>query len=424
MEELVYTENGIKIYGYKNTGINGFFISLFVKAGSMYEGEGERGITHFLEHALVRNVNKIMDMRLYSELDRRGLEFNASTFAEMVQFYVFGASKNFSLGADIISRLFEPIILDKAETDIERRRIKAEIRENDDKSSMSTFAMETLYRATSLMYSITGTRGDVDKIGARRLEEYRSKIFEADNLFLYVTGNYTNEDIAYLSHLVGRAQLAREKISPPRDNTAPVPHNFGKRGAEVAVKNSDYTMVRFNFDIDMSIVSSPVCDLVYDNLFSGYNSPFFIKMSEEGGMVYDISGAIERYTNIGSLYFSFELKEKDIYEAVKLSVELINSFKLFPPSEIIKAPYTDNAPLLLDDAREMNFTFAYDSHIMGLGYRDIEERSAAYEKITREDLRQAACQIFTSDNLTLTVKGNKKRIDAKRLSDICRELDI
>ena len=423
METCLTAKNGIKIYGYKNPALHGFFISLFLKGGSMYEGENECGITHFLEHVLVRNVNKLYGMKLYSILDRHGLEFNASTYAEMVQFYLSGASAGFKNAADAASKLLMPIALTKAEIDAERRRIKAEIRENDDKNSMSSFAMSEVYSGTSLKNSITGTNSSVDKISAKRLEQYRKKVFTSDNVFFYVTGNYTDSDMSYLADTVGAAELSAP-AEPRHDNVAPVPSDFGKRGGRALIKNGDYTMVRFNFDLDMKRLSSPLVDLIYDNLFAGYNSPFFIKMSEEQGLFYDISGSTERYRNIGTLYFSFEVKERDVYDAVSSSVEILNSFKkrLLPPDECMKAGYTYNASLLFDDARELNFTFAYDSHVMNLPYRTIEERRREYDKITPEDIRLGAREIFTPENLVLTVKGNKKKIDTEKLSQICSAL--
>jgi predicted Zn-dependent peptidase len=132
------------------------------------------------------------------------------------------------------------------------------------------------------------------------------------------------------------------------------------------------------------------------------------------------TGVAVVYLTIGSeVYF-----EGDIYEAVKTSVDIIKSFKseTLSAENCMKAGYTDNAGLLLDDTREMNFTFAYDAHIMSLGYKTLEERKAAYEKITPEQVRLGACQIFTPDNLVLTVKGNKKKIDTARLSELISAL--
>ena len=83
----------------------------------------------------------------------------------------------------------------------------------------------------------------------------------------------------------------------------------------------------------------------------------------------------------------------------------------------MKAGYVDNAPMLLDDPRELNFTFAYDNHIMELGYSSLEDRIAAYKAITPARLMECARCIFTPDNLTLTVKGRKKTIDCGRIQE-------
>ena len=421
MERERTSKNGIKIYEYKNPALHGFFISLFLRAGCMYENEENSGITHFLEHILVRNVNKSMGGNLYRELDRHGLECNASTFSEMVQFYVSGASGNFSLGADVIGRLFLPISLTSAEIDAERKRIKAEIRESDDKNALSSFSNEKVYDGTSLSRPITGTNTSVDKIGKTRLEEYRKSVFTKENTFIYVTGNYTDSDMDSLVEKISSYPLYSGEI---HDTVAPVPTLFGKREGKVYLKNADFTMVRFNFDLDMTKVSVPETDLIYDLLFSGYSSSFFMEMSEERGLFYDISGSVERYRNIGTLSFSFELKEKDLIPALKLSVEILEDFKKkrLPDDALMKASYVDNAPMLYDDNRDFNFTMAYDNHIINLGYSSLDERIKAYDAITAEDIRRAACEIFTKNNLTLTLKGNKRKIDTPAIESILEML--
>ena len=262
MERELLSKSGVKIYTYKNPSLHGFYISLFVRAGSMYEDDSERGITHFLEHVLVRNVNKIRDGGLYPTLDTEALEFNASTYSEMVQFYVSGASPKFITGAKILTDVLSPLALTKADVDTERRRIKAEIRESDDKSSLANFTSETVFEGTSLSGSILGSNGSVDKISGKRLEEYRRRIFTPENMFFYVTGSFEDSDVEALMGLVDQHELERSAEGAVRDNVAPVPHKFGKRGAEVKVKNADYTMLRFTFDVDMSRVSSLVLDLI------------------------------------------------------------------------------------------------------------------------------------------------------------------
>lgn len=427
MEECITARNGIKIYSYKNPSLHGFNISLYLRAGLMYEEKEEQGITHFLEHVLVRNINKQKGGRLYATLDRCGVEFNAATYAEMVQFYAQGASSNFKIGADVIAAFFNPIILTAAEVATERKRIKAEIREGDEKNSMATFSAEQVYSDTTLAGSITGTNRSVDRITLTRLEEYRKRVFIKENVFVYVTGAFTDEDIEGLADTLGSVALgeaARE--SDIHDNIAPVSRYFGKRDAAVAVKGADYTSVRFSFDMDLTEIDDNAADVLYDMLLSGYSSPFFIEMSEERGLFYDTSGAVEKFKNIGSFYFGYEVKERDVYNAAKITVDILNDYArcVREPSDIIKAGYVDNAPLLYDDMRELNFTMAYDNHIMDAGYKTLEDRIEAYRAVTPEAIRDTARALFRPENLTVTVKGNKKKIDTEKLKSIINDLGV
>lgn len=412
-------KNGVCVYGYKNPRVNSFYISLFVRSGSMYEDEGRRGMTHFLEHALIRNVNIVMSGKMYSLLDKNGIEFNASTYSEMVQFYITGSSGKLPLASELLLKLFSPISLTSEDMRAERDRIRAEIRESDDKTSLSTFSSSIVHEGSSLSHSILGSLSDVSRISASRLEAYRKEVFTAENVFIYVTGNYEQAHMDALLDALGEVPLPH---GVKRENLAPVSQKFGKREPKVYIKNADYTMLRFTFDMDMSRLLFGVDDLIYDILLGGYSSRFFTELSEKRGLVYDLSGAVEKYRNIGSFFFTFEVKGGSVYEALELVLDILSELKasLISEDECMKAGYTDNGAILADDVRETNFTFAYDNHILGAGYSSIEERSALYSAITPEDIREAARVIFRPENLTLTMKGNKKKLDCERIDGILR----
>ncbi len=412
------TKNGIEIFDYKNPSVHGFHISLFLRAGSIYEGTS--GITHFLEHAAIRNVDYVMKDGLYSLLDRHGIEFNASTFSEMVQFYVSGSSPNFDIASSVITTLLSPIILPPTEIKTESERIKAEIRESDDRTSLTTFTGNIVHEGTSLSRSITGTLGSVSKITGKALEEYRRSVMTSENIFFYVTGSYTEENLKFLAEKIEEYSVPKGKM---RENVAPVCHKFGHRDGKVHIKNADFTMLRFSFDMDMSKMTMSETDLLYDMLLGGYNSRFFIEMSEKRGLFYDITGSSERYSNIGTLAFSFEVRGGSVYDAVEITLEILKDFRdnIQQEDAMMKAGYVDNAYLLYDDPRELNFTFAYDNHIMNSGYKTVEERAERYKSITPKRIKEVARELFRPENLTLTLKGNKKKIDISKLEAIIAE---
>ena len=423
LEKEYVGKNGVRVYAMENQAQHGFFLSLFVRAGSIYESEDVGGITHFLEHIAIRNVHHMMDETLYATLDRYGLEFNASTFNEMVQFYISGAKAHFSKAAEILCRVFSQISLPRSEIDLERLRIKAEIREGDEKNSLSAFTMSSLYPDSPLKNSIVGTARSVTAITGRKLEAYRAGIFTAENVFFYATGCVGETEIATLLSTLEKYVLPH---GAPRESMPALPKEFGKRGGAVYIKNADFTMLRFNFDVDMSRVSSPELDLLYDLLLTGYGARFFVEMSEKRGLFYDISGGLDRYKNGGLFHFSFEVKEKNVEQSIRLVLGILQDLKtnICKTEDLIKAPYVDNAYLLYDDVRELNFTFAYDAHILGLPYQGIEDRKEMYRSITGERMREVARTVFCSKNLVLTVKGNKKKLSGAALSEMLKDIDL
>ncbi len=423
MEEKRYvTRQGVPVYVYPNSALHSFYFALYVRAGSLYEDEKSQGISHMLEHTLIRNVNVCMGGELYRLLDRFGLEFNASTFRDCIQFYVSGALPYIKEAAALLCRLFSPIAMDGAAFEAERRRIKAEIRESDDKNALSNFTAACLYPDTSGRFSILGTNRTVSGISMHRLEEYRRDVMCPENMFFYLTGCVGEADVNTL--------IRAADAYPLRHGTAGAvgpayPAAFAQRSGAVFVKRADYTMVRLNFDVDTSAVGAATTDLLCDALFTGYNARFFLELSESRGMCYDLSGGVERTTGIGCLYVTFEVKERDLYDAVAASVALLRDAKNLPlPADAIPtALYADGADLLLDDASELNFTMAYDAHILSCPYRSLDDRKGAYAAVTPQELMQAAKAIFTFDRCTLTVKGDKKTIDTHRLRDLLRALD-
>ena len=419
MERVWHTDDAPDVYGYKNPSANSFFLSMFLRAGSMHGDESIPGITHFLEHVAIRNVDKVMDGELYSTVDSLGLEFNASTYSEMVQFYISGAKEKLPSAIDIFLKLFSPIVLSADEIKREGDRIKAEIRENDERSSLANFTSQIVYKGTPLEETITGTVGDVSRISAKKLEEYRRSVFTRKNIFFYLTGSFDDSAVDSLCTALRRLSLPEGEY---RDNSATVPNSFFKRTPEVKIKNADFTMLRMTFDIDMTKCPVAECDILYDILLGGYNSRLYIELSEKRGLCYDVSGAIERYKNIGTFTFSVELKGREVYEALKIILGVLTEIKknVFPENRLMKAGYVDNAYMLYDDARELNFTMAYDNHIMSEGYSSLDERRERYARITPDRIRCVANEIFKKENLTLTMKGIRRKTDTEKINEILK----
>ncbi len=417
MEKRKTTKNNTNIYHYPNPNTHSFCLSLYIKAGVLYEEDQDNGITHFWEHVVFRNINHLMGGQMYEEIDRLGLFFNGATYKEFVQIYVIGAPQHFQEAADILLRVFQPIALPAEQIRTEQQRVKAEIREAEDFKSLDYFAGTFAWKNTSLRNTILGTKGNVSGFNRKRIGAYHEDVLSAENLFFYVTGAVDEEMVETLAEKVG--ELPVPERGSRRENLAPMPEGFGKRNLLINVKNSKYTMVQYSFDLVTEKYTHGELALLYDILFSGENALLHQELSEKRGMIYSFSSTLEKYSNIGRLFFVYEVAMKDLYQSVEITTRQLAGLRETVEKRLplVLPEYTDNAYFVYDDNEGFNWQRAYETHIMNDPSRSIEETRTQFLAVTPQRLGEMAAEIFTRDNLVLSLKADKKKLDTDKLRD-------
>jgi len=103
MREVVDNINGIKVCSKLNTNLKSFCLSLYVRAGSIFEDTSNNGITHLLEHCLFRNLKGKYD-DFYNLLSAHGIEIQGCTYKEFLRFSINGPHCEFNFATDILCR--------------------------------------------------------------------------------------------------------------------------------------------------------------------------------------------------------------------------------------------------------------------------------------------------------------------------------
>lgn len=421
MEEKRFTASGIPVYAYRNPALHGFCLSLYALAGSLYETEEQSGETHFVEHIVFRNINRRMKGGLYPLLDRCGLSFNAETYKEFVQFYIVGATEHFADAVTVFSHLFDEIDLPRAEIDPELLRIKSELRESNEATSLEYFSDGAVWKDTSLARSILGRPKTLDKMGCAALRDAALRVFSSNNMFFYVTGRVSDVD---LDGFCRAMNLSRPPAVPDRDNTAPVPADFCNRSGEIAVRNSDETVIRYSFDFDATRYSHAELMLLYDILFYGECGKVYRELSDRTGLVYSFDPCLECYRNIGAIHLKYEVRPGNLLRSVELVCGILCSLKegLTDELDYVRPLYLDNGGLLFDSAEEFNWNRAYEVHILGCPYPTHAHRAEEFARVTPERIAQIAKEIFCRKNLTVSLKGNKRRLKTEILGKTLEKL--
>lgn len=279
MEQSLRTSTGIPVFSYLNPHLHSFCLCMYVKAGSMYETREENGITHFFEHVVIRNVDRLMGGELYKQLDRLGLSLGGATYKEFVQFSISGAVRHWREAVDIFMKLLEPLQLSEEELSIERKRVKAEIRECDKKKSLISRTERAVWKDTSLMFPITGTNKRLEKMNLETLTEFRNRILSDGNVFFYVTGKCSEKNLKYLIDNLDKKVLSSGEAK--HLNLAPVPREFFHRDGIPHVSKGDETEVSVSFDVDASRYSNAMMCLFFDMIFTGDYCPVYQELSEK-----------------------------------------------------------------------------------------------------------------------------------------------
>lgn len=422
MEKTYLTKNNVPVYTYQNKGIHSFCVALYVKAGCMYESEEENGISHFFEHVTFKNLNNSIGMDLSDYLDKYSLDINGCTYKEFIQFKITGATKNFKKAADVITKVLKPLDITNEDIECERKRIKAEIRESSEKTSLDFFTNNIIWENTPLKNTICGKMKNLDHIKLRHLSELQKEIFSKDNFFFYVTGNFKEDDIDYLNGSISSYEVKTDFIK--RTNEIALPECFFNRKENIFIKNSDFTYIRFSFDIDTKKYSPAMLDLLFDILFKGENSLIYKELSDKTGLIYSFDWAFEQYVNAGNMYFVFEVRKNKLYDAVAAVIKVLCNLKEKGGERLssVKPRYTDNAEMALDYCEDFNWERAYEGYLLGILYKSIDDKKKAYENVSEKDITDACREIFIKKNFILSLKGSKKTVDINRLECIIDEL--
>lgn len=419
-EKKMTTKNHVDVFYYPNCSTHSFCLSLYVKAGCIYESEHDNGITHFLEHLIFRGVNDRMQGKMYERLDQLGLCFNGATYKEFMHLYMIGAPQHFEEAAELFLHVFAPFTLPASQVETEQQRVKAEIREAEERKTLDYFAGEFVWADTPVKNTILGNRGNVSRFNRSRMEVYRKTVFQSENIFFYVTGNVGETDIKGLARRIESCSIDIGTLG--RKNAVEIPEGFCCRPLKVHLKNSPYTMVQFSFDVKTQRYTGAELALLYDILFSGESSLIHQELSEKRGWIYSYTSALEKYTNIGRLYFTYEIGRQNLKDSIELVLQclstLTNQDELNRRLLCVLPEYTDNAYMIYDDNEGFNWQRAYECHMMNSPASSVEDTRSAYEAVKAERLRDIAREIFRPENLVLSLKGKKRQIEISEIETV------
>ena len=415
--------NGVHLYLLPNAALHQFCIGLYIRAGSLYESSAENGLTHLFEHTVFRSIKQKYGGRLYELLSENGIWFEGSTYREYLSFTVSGLQKGVRLGTDILLSVFDALSVDREGFNAEKRRVLSEIREDDERHRLGWFADCFVWNGTPMAQTISGAAAHVSRFSFPQVRDWQKRLLTKDNLFFCGTGNLTDADVAYLSN--GIAGLPVGETTELRDNTVPVPADFGRRQFALHVIHDNYCRIAFSFDIDNARCPLAARELLYCVLFCNDDAALYTALSEDAGLIYSYNSTLEQYRNISCLKFDFEVRREDVAAALAKTFAVLRDIKngLFDFERNLQKELT---PMIteLDNAEALNESVAYYNHILGAEPLDYAKPDFGWhDGLTKEKVCACAKAIFRPENLVLTFKGDRNYLRQRKFLPLIELLE-
>ncbi|TAM53936.1 MAG: insulinase family protein [Acidobacteria bacterium] len=292
-------ESGPTIFVHPLPGSATAAVGAWVRSGSADEDAGAAGITHLLEHLLLRRSGERTPEAISELIDSLGGAVDAFTTHEACAVTAHVPAERFEEALDLVlDAVFRPRLV-ASEVELERRVVAAEFDLIQDSPAevVAESALAACWGDHPLARPVLGRREVVERLGVDDLDRFHRTRFTPANLLLVAAGP------ADESRIRERVARARGGGTPPPPLTAPTWR------AGVAVEERDgLEQLYANLVLPALPSGDPevlTLGVLNQLLGGGTSSRLFRELRDRLGLVYDVGSSIFAAAVAGVLEVTF-----------------------------------------------------------------------------------------------------------------------
>lgn len=197
MHQIHTLPNGLRIVYERLPYLRSASIGVWVKAGSIMEGERETGLSHFLEHMAFKGTAGKSAKELADEIDLLGGNLNAATGKTYTCYYAKTVDQDLGRAVVLLSELVVRPLLDEKDIDKERGVILEEIAMEEDSPEDLVYNLlhQGIYRGQTLSGTILGKGEAIAAYSRDDLVKYRKRFYHPRNAVVCVVGRFDPETL-------------------------------------------------------------------------------------------------------------------------------------------------------------------------------------------------------------------------------------
>jgi predicted Zn-dependent peptidase len=406
MYEATTLENGLRILTAPMPHTRSVSVSFYVGAGSRYETAPVAGLSHFVEHMLFKGSRKRPTAKDISEaVDRVGGMLNGGTDRELTVYYVKVARPHFPIAVDLLVDMLRRPLVDAAEVEKERRVIIEELATVSDSPAQQVDILldAVLWPDQPLGWDVAGKPETVATLTRAQVLDYLARQYVPNNLVVSVAGAVEHAEVVDL--------LARELADWPVGNPAAWhPATDGRCGGRLHVHYKNTEQAHISLAVHGVANQHPdryAVDLLSVILGEGMSSRLFMELRERRSLCYDVHSYTSHFLDTGAFTVYAGVDPKHAPAAVTAILEQLALARAgIPEDELDKARELTKGRMLLrmEDTRSVSGWLGVQELLLGR-VRTVDEVVEQIERVTTDDLRRVANDLFRTERLAMAVVG-------------------
>lgn len=398
-------KNGMRVLAQGRPESLSTSVVVFVKTGSRNETEKNNGISHFLEHTVFKGTKKRVTYKeINRELDSLGARHDAFTGVEYTGYIIHASKDHFENVLDLLSDIvFEPTFPEK-EISKERGTILQEISMYED--SPSDLVTKIFHNIVSedayVAQDVLGIESSVKSMGADEIGDYHRKQYTSNNSIIGCSGYLPEKYLDLIDKYFSRAHKGENILVKSKDNPL--------LEKKVVLKTKDIEQANFalgGVGLSKGHPDRYVSDLLLFILGGGMSSRLWTEVREKRGLAYVINAGSLSWSDCGYYEVYAGVSPDKAYEAIDLVKKELTSIKKdisIQELEMAKSHIIGVNTLSEENLMTLNFNNVKDELSAG-GAISLKERTKNYEKVTVDDLKRVAENLFKPEKMKLAVIG-------------------
>ena len=399
--------SGLPVLTAPSDGTASATVMVFAGAGSRYEQESERGISHFLEHMFFKGGDRYRNTKEVSmAIDAVGGEFNAFTGKEYAGYYVKVAAEHLDLGCDVLGDMLCNATFPQEEIEKERGVIIEEDRMYQDTPMYRAGwdFEELLFGDHPLGWDTIGTHAVINSVQQADFQTHKDHLYTPDNLVIAYAGKLSEEQALSLS------EQYFSGIQGKKDREFPPLVTYGSEKVFLRTKKTEQS----HLVIGVPGVSSQdekhfVHKLLSIILGGNMSSRMFLNIREAKGMCYYIDTDTDAYLDAGALSTRAGIDQSRLEEAIKLIIaeydKVVDGGVTEEEVERSKSYLKGKIVLSLEDTEELAHFYGKQK-LLYPTVRTVDDYMKEIDAVGKEDIDQLAKDLFDHENLRLSVIGS------------------